>query len=136
MAFVNEYVSAEDANKYDLNGINRRFGKDTQIRFEWTIDRERDVFLRWIASGREEFASRVTMVLWYQGITIPVHLEVSGTGDYSKPTTTIWHLSGIELPPALEAKRDEVLQSLREALTTYKVGVGVDVADHTAVFEF
>lgn len=136
MAFINEYVSTEDVKKYDLDGINRRFGKDPQIRYGWTIDRERGVFLRWIKSGREEFASRVTMVLWWHGEIIPVYLEVSGTGDYSKPTTTVWSLSGIELSGVLEPSRDEILQALRDALTEYKVGVGVDVADHTAVFEF
>jgi hypothetical protein len=43
MAFVNEYVSEEEAKKYDLDGINRQFMKAPDIRYDWTIDRERGI---------------------------------------------------------------------------------------------
>jgi hypothetical protein len=136
MAFVNEYVSAEDVKKYDLDGINRRFGKDPQIRYGWTIDRERDVFLRWIGSGREEFAGRETFALFWKGEVLPVYTESKSKGLLNEKTSTVWHSAAIELPPNLAGQGEAVTQVLKEALTEYKVGVGLDVADHTAVFEF
>ncbi len=137
MAFVNEYVSEEEAKKYDLDGINRQFGRDPDIRYSWTIDRERNVFLMWIKAGREEFASEETFVLWWDGLVVPVYTIKGGGGRLSEKSTTIWRLRGIDLPSELTDKRDELIAVLKEALTEYKVfGIGVPVADHTAIFEF
>jgi hypothetical protein len=137
MAFVNEYVSAEEAKKYDLDGINKRFGKDPEIRYQWTIDRTKDVFLMWMKRGREEFAGRQMFALWWKGEVLPVYTESEGSGRLDEKTTTIWHSAGIELPTELAWQREEIIQVLKEALTEYKVsGIGVPVADHTAVFEF
>jgi hypothetical protein len=137
MAFVNEYVSAEDVKKYDLDGINRKFGKDPEIRYQWTIDRANDFFLMWMSRGREEFAGRQTFVFWWKGEVLPVYMESEGSGRLNEKTTTIWRSAGIELPPQLAGQREEITQVLKEALTAYKVsGIGVPVADHTAMFEF
>jgi hypothetical protein len=136
MAFMNEYVSAEDAKKYDLDGINRQFGKEPQVRYSWTIDREQNVFLKWINSGKEEFVGRETYVLWWKSYILPIYMESESKGRLSEKTSTIWRLLGIELPTELLEQRDEIVHVLKEALTEYKVGVGIDVADHTALFEF
>ena len=54
MAFVNEYISKEDIEKYDIFGIWNKFlperehvKKETEKRYipQWTIDRERFGFL-------------------------------------------------------------------------------------------
>lgn len=137
MTFVNEYVSTEDAKKYDLDSINRRFGKDPAIRYQWTINRISDVFLMWISAGREEFAGRQVFALGWKGLVFPVHMESEGHGRLAEKTTTIWRLAGVDLPPQLTSQREEIIQALKAALTEYKVsGIGVPVADHTAVFEF
>ena len=58
MAFVNEYVSAEDKTRIDFASIPRRPHDDVKLHsvnpHRWTIDRERDVILIWTWSGREE----------------------------------------------------------------------------------
>lgn len=137
MAFVNEYVTEEDAKKYDLDGINRQFMKDPEIRYDWTIDRERNVFLLWIEAEREEFAGEETFILWWNGLIVPVYTFKTREGRASEKVITTWRLRGIDLPPELSEKYDEVIAVLKEALIEYKVfGIGVPVADHTAVFEF
>ena len=137
MAFVNEYVSPEDVKKYDLDGINQRFGKDPALRYQWTVDRERNVFLIWMDAGREEFSARQTLLLWWQGISVFVRLLSATTGTLGSQVTSRWQLQQINLPPELVTKRTEILDVLKEALVAYKVsGIGLPVPRHTATFEF
>ncbi len=137
MAFVNEYASPEDVKIYDLDGINQRFGKDPALRYQWTIDRERNVFLIWMEAGREEFAARQTFLLWWQGISVFVRLLSATTGTLDSQVTSRWQLQQIDLSPELDAKRTEILETLKDSLVAYKVsGIGFPVPRHIAVFEF
>lgn len=45
MAFVNEYISPEDRELYRLEAFEKRLGTINPQR-SWTIDRDRDIFLR------------------------------------------------------------------------------------------
>lgn len=45
MAFVNEYISPEDRERYQLDAFERRLFLINPQR-DWAIDRERDIFLR------------------------------------------------------------------------------------------
>lgn len=72
MAFVNEYVSAEDVKKYGLEEINRQYRK-SNVQPDWTIDR--DIYLRWIHSGREEFADQHDFTLYWKGTLIFLRLK-------------------------------------------------------------
>lgn len=55
MAYVNEYISAEDIDKYGIKEIDRThfLGGNTRAR-DWTVDRERGRYLRHVSTGREE----------------------------------------------------------------------------------
>ena len=137
MAFVNEYASPEDAKKYDLDGISLQFGKDPALRYQWTIDRERNIFLIWMEAGREEFAARQTFLLWWQGNFVVVRLLSATTGGLDGQATSRWQLQQINLPPEVVTKRAEILDVLKEALVIYQVsGIGLPVTNHTAIFEF
>jgi hypothetical protein len=54
MAFVNEYISKEDIEKYDIFGIRNKFlserdkitkEDEKNYKLSWVIDRERDLVL-------------------------------------------------------------------------------------------
>lgn len=148
MAFVNEYISEEDLKKYDVEGMFKKLGvwkkffespRPPGCELEWTIDRERDVFITWIDVGREEFCNRLTFALWWKGQVLSVGLEVGGDGSLVGRVTTVWRLLGIAYPngKAFDGDRDTVILDLKDALTEYKVhGIKPVIADHTAVFEF
>jgi hypothetical protein len=137
MAFVNENVSHEDAEKFDLDGITKKFGGSIGPRYQWTIDRNKNVFLKWISAEREEFSNRQNFVLYWKGGVIPISLEKETIGNYSDGAKTLWTSKGIDLPGELERSRDEIVSALKEALTEYKVfGLGVDALNHSAYFNF
>lgn len=138
MAFVNEYISAEDIVQYDIEGVLRRFSKHLIGRWSWTIDREREVVLMWIRRGREEESDHVEFALWWHMQLIEVELiTVEEGGSYSAKSYIRWGLETIKLPSSLESQRSEILEVLKEALIEYKAfGMGVPVTDHTVSFDF
>jgi hypothetical protein len=126
MVFVNEYVSDEDIKKYKLNEIWLKYHPEHKsvpdhYRHEWTVDRERDIYLKWVSVGREEHSNRLTFVLYWKGEFITVELDLVGIGRTQKlterPYRKVWELVGIWPSQPKTAKREEVLAALKEALT-------------------
>lgn len=144
MAFVNEYVSEDDVKKYRLEELLKQFGRLDWIedplpgfRLHWTIDRERDVFIMKMRSGREEFSNCLTFAMWWKGSILNVELKIGGDGSLVGKVTTIWSLTKIYYPDGFSGSQAQVAQDLKDALSEYKVsGVTWPVADHEAVFEF
>lgn len=136
MAFVNEYVSDEDVKKYGLEEINRRYSKvDIPGRYSWTVDRERNIYLRKMRSDKDAFWEDFTF--FWQGELLAVRLSEEGTAIRGGTGTTRWKLIHLVLTDSLTDRRDEILAVLKEALRAYKTaGVYSAVADHTAIFEF
>ena len=66
MAFANEYIPAADIEKYGI----KEFDKKNHIAHyepDWTVDHERDIYLRYVSSEHEEFANRDTLCLLLEG---------------------------------------------------------------------
>lgn len=61
MAFVNEYIPEVDIEKYGIKTIDQSlFGKEgTTNRRDWTIDRERNIYLRKVANSPRESADNI-----------------------------------------------------------------------------
>jgi hypothetical protein len=146
MAFINEKISEEDVKKYGIDALWDKYHikreKPFGFYFSWTIDRDRDISLMRVHSGREELSNRITFVLIINGIVIEVELDKFG-GDGSarlgdnKPMTTTWKMVSIHQPPNCLLTRDEIIQVLKESLTAYKVsGFSWPVEQHTALFRF
>ena len=76
MGFVNEVISKEDFEKYKLKEIDSRYITGCTNSRGWTIDRSRDIYLRKVARGREEFAKESTWVLYWLGELIEIKLEL------------------------------------------------------------
>jgi hypothetical protein len=121
MAFVNEFISLEDVEKYGIKAIDRRFLKVT-FEPDWTIDRERNVYLRFVGSGREEFADHKDCTLYWRGSLLLAQLEqkisISPDGEKSRHYT----LLQLDLPEEYESLQAEIILALKEALIVYQGG--------------
>ena len=88
MAFVNEYISPEDVEKYGIKAQDDFYIK-AHYEPSWTRDRERDIYLRYMGRGREEFADEWTFVLYWRGRQIEAVLKVSGGAAGWRATTPL-----------------------------------------------
>ena len=123
MTFVNEYISAEEIKKYDLENINKRFIVGGTKARDWTIDRERNIYLRNVANGREEFSHQSTWTFYWHGELILLELDnISTSGVAGGDRCGNKKLRSITIPHHLEANYDEIIVDLKEALTVYKDG--------------
>lgn len=116
MAFVNEFVAAEDKAKYDWQTMPKP-GPVQEVGMRppsyWTIDRERNVFLIRTYRGREEDSDLCHFLFWWRGTPMPLHIrqEISG------PKSTNWHLIGYS--PEFMEKYEAAAPALRDALRVY-----------------
>jgi hypothetical protein len=123
MAFRNEYISREDVEKYGLETVDEKFIVGGTRARDWTIDRDREIYLRVVARGREEFAHLSTWTMYWKGELMEVDIEnistaapIGGEGRAHK------RVRRISIPPRLETERSLILSDLKEALTAYKTG--------------
>lgn len=133
MAFVNEYVSEENVKKFSLEEIIFRFspewrspGIPPEYRFSWTVDRERNIYLMRIKTGRDDISNRSYWVLSYQGEEIKVQIDRAQGGSHTfneNPYKMIWELVKIEPDhiPGVVTK-NEIISTLKEALVVYGQG--------------
>lgn len=135
MAFVNERVPEQDIDKYGLRTINEKYLKG-DFDYRWTIDRTRDIYLRWMTYDREDIG-RNDFSFYWKGSLIPVRLYRQGHGVRGGTGCTTWKFAGWWLPEELTLQRDQIIADLKEALIAYKdAGIGSTIAEHTAYFEF
>ena len=124
MTFINEYIPEEDKIKYGLEEINERFIVGGTKCRSWTIDRERDIYLRNVARGwGEDICHQSTWTFSWHGELIVLELDnISTTGKAGGDRHGHKRIRKIEIPDHLEGKREEILADLKEALTAYKDG--------------
>lgn len=121
MPFINELISEADLVKYDIKAIDRKFKLARSRDVHWTVDRERDVYLRCVANGRDEYRRRSTWTLYWKGDVLTVELNLIGAGgELGGAGWSHWRLESLGLPPKLEDRRSDILADLKEALTAYK----------------
>jgi len=128
MGFVNEYVSDEDIEKYDLNAIWDEFHPlyKGELFFgnrpEWTIDREANVFLISMAIGRGDHGNRRTFLLWMNGVRVVAEVDLvqGSSGDLdANPFMMVWDLARLNVPGQLDGEKANVLAMFKAALLTF-----------------
>jgi hypothetical protein len=138
MPFVNEFILPEDVEKYGLQEIDKHFiGGGTNAR-DWTIDRERDIYLRNVAHGggaEPEIRNQTTWTFYWSGDRLTLRLDLlDGRGGNGEPGWSHWKLVWLNgsngLPEHLKQSKEQILDDLREALTAYR-GAGVYSANYT-----
>ncbi|MEK6805382.1 MAG: hypothetical protein AABY95_01880 [Pseudomonadota bacterium] len=134
MAFVNEFVPKEDIKKYGLEEINRRHFK-SDVQYKWTVDRDHDVYLRWMDSGREESHGKQRFTFYWKGalLFLPLAHSYQKTGNV---VTLKWRFLWRHPSESLIEKNPEIIADLKEALTAYTARTNSKDVDHVATFEF
>lgn len=128
MAFMNEFIPAGDVDKYGLKAIDERFIANGTNSRQWTIDRDRDIYLRNVERGggnEPELRNRTTWTFYWHGTPLTLRLDLlTGAGGRGEPGWSHWKLVWVNgsngLPEHLKAKKEQILENLKEALTAYK----------------
>jgi hypothetical protein len=137
MPFINEFIPSEDVENYDLKAIDERvFVGRTRAR-DWTVDRDRNIYLRNIAHGggpEIELSNRMEWTFFWKGTPLTLRIDLlEGRGGQKEHGWSHWKLIWLNgshgLPEQLKSKKDEILETLKEALTAYK-GAGIYSADY------
>lgn len=125
MTFVNEMISAEDRKKYGLDELDssqEMRGRAPQR--DWTIDHEREIYLRSIDRGREESMNWSKWHFYWHGELMTVCLEGSSGSDGQRGGR-LWvryqlvdcYRKGFFIPDHLLNRRDEIIADLKAALS-------------------
>jgi hypothetical protein len=123
MSFVSEEASEQDIAKYKLREINDELHSSQT--FRWTIDRHRDIYLRYISNDWQEPTNHQYSFYW-KGQVLPLHLRSVGyRGNPGGPLYESWELMSLDgsglfwLPPELEPLRSEITSDLKGALAAH-----------------
>lgn len=138
MAFELEWTPKEDIDKYHLVEIDKLSHRASPPRDCWCVDRERDIYLRFIRRGREEIINRYTFHLHWKGALLQVVVEAiagSKAGDEDRWIKWDFYTLGPvqwdpravedefarrnEVGKVLKAHRTEIIQDLKEALSAF-----------------
>ncbi len=129
MAFVNERISEDDRKKYGLDEVNKWLSNKGKVpNRDWTIDHERDIYLREIDRGREEYSHKSTWHFCWRGELMTVCLETISAGGergghgWSHYKLVDCYMKGFFVPDHLADRREEIIEDLKDALTAYKGG--------------
>jgi hypothetical protein len=144
MAFVNEYVPEEDIKKYNLMEIWDSFRVPSHrgellpgFRFTWTIDRERNIFFMPVRGGTEEHPTRDECVLWWNGSQVVITIDRCLDNLHEVNKKTVWELINICKPTNFTVSDNEIINILKEALTTYGVrGIWHSTPNYIVEFKF
>lgn len=128
MPFVNEFIPAEDVAKYQLEDIDSKFVSNGTRARDWTIDRERDIYLRNVAVGggaEPELRNRTSWTLYWHGDLIFLRLDLISGGEESDGVgwsqwKLMWLNGSNGLQPHLKEQQAQIFADLKEALTAYK----------------
>lgn len=122
MSFVNEYVSEENIQKYDLAGVRKKWRCDIPpgFRYVWTFDAERNCYFIPLYNGREELSNHSHCVLFYKGVHWDVEaIKESASREFDGHYRIVWGLIGIRPPVENGDLREELVAVLKEALTVF-----------------
>jgi hypothetical protein len=135
VSFIAEKVSDVDIEKYGLREINKREWK-ADCEYEWVVDRERDIYLRFISRGDRDEPYRTDFNLHWKGHVLWIRLEKHAEGKRGGKGSTIWEFWGWQLPNILMTEKEEIINALKEALVAYKDnGTYSCIADHATYFK-
>jgi hypothetical protein len=149
MAFITEYIPADDIEKYGIKDICKFFMVGC-YEADWMIDRERNTYLLYLKSGREEAAQDLEFYFYWQGHAtfLRVHRNGGGTrggpgwSHYSflrmgRPEVHFTVIKEILLPDELKQHQAQIIADLKDALIAFKdFGMYSTSTESTTTFDF
>ena len=131
MKFVNEYISAQDFNKYHFDVLNRRPKKTsgTPPADAWTIDRDANIWLRQFYAETGKSASQdgftgvsVWDFYWRDDLMQVKLLSLAARINVERHFSARKKLLEIEMSAAMVKYQSQAIRDLEEALNAYKDG--------------
>ena len=134
MAFINEYISEENIEKYQINELRNSYSKyknhpKKHHRHHWTIDTEREIWFMWVGVRQDPLDhTRTTgerfFTLYYKNEPIEIVLrrvfEESSDKSIENPYYVTWKLDCTEeLSNLKNIEEKEIIEVLKEALNIY-----------------
>ena len=133
MAFINEYISKEDIEKYDIFGIRNKFltgsyqitkEREKHFNLTWTIDKEREIWFSY--AGRVidqdlDFGQATGEEIWYlnyKGENLEVRLQRGKESFTIKERPYIKHWIFLSITPESlnDVSNKELKNIIKEAL--------------------
>ena len=147
MAFVNEYISDENIEKFQINELMNSYQveqgyrgqkpfPDKYYKHHWTIDKERESWFMWVDTPHDSLEpSRYTgerfFIFNYQDKNIEVVLrkvfEESSSKLTDNPFNVVWRLDCITPESIEELSHEDIVELVKEALNVYGVE-GVEIS--------
>ncbi|AEV67600.1 hypothetical protein [Acetivibrio clariflavus] len=120
MAFINEKISEADKEIFNSYGFKSVFTNDPIEPWEWTIDRERDIFLVAL-EGRGYYDSEIPLfyALVWQKRVIKIEAYRKSIGDFFTGTEMYWRITKIEAPMFFFNQKDELIELIKEAFDAH-----------------
>lgn len=134
MAFINEYISNEDIEKYQIDAVMNSYRErekfpDEYYKHRWTIDKERGVWFMWVDTPKDpldytRYTGERIFILHIHGQNIEIVLkkvfDESSEQLTDNPFYVTWKLEKINKPESLKHISDqEIIHVLKEALDIY-----------------
>lgn len=121
MTFVNEYIPEADKKKYQITDQSNFYRAGAS---QWTVDREREMFLVYRAAyGPEGPQDQKFWAFYWRGHLLDVqvqNMEVRQDSDGNVHSRKrIIQINGMS--PELEQSKPQILEDLRGALSVYGV---------------
>lgn len=124
MVFVNEAIPEQDKQKVNdivnyqtISAIDRWVHQFTGLNW-WTVDRERGAYLINLGGGGspDDMGRMPYAVLVIDDQVVLFNVVSKGTGDNMAGLNKIKEIYNLHIPHALESRREEIKQLIREAL--------------------
>lgn len=131
MAFVNEYVSKEDIEKFDLYGLHKKYQpysatKKEHLSYYWVIDNERKVWFKYVTTMDDpEYEHQLTQenvfILHLNDTNIEVRVWKAKREGHAVdgPLLIVWDLISITPKSIENVSEDEIRNIVKEALEVY-----------------
>jgi len=118
MAFINEWMTQDDRTEFASRKILTPGSPWLTLDpYRWTIDRNENVILLETLQDREETSYYYFFLLWKE---TPISLRLKDAwSKENNCSIRTWDLISIDSGIQLKEHKDEILQSLREALRVY-----------------
>jgi hypothetical protein len=120
MAFVNEIISEKDKVKlstiltFEKIRAQAKYVPEFTMPEFWAIDRNRGVYVLFLTGGGRE--QLPYYVLGMEGLCVIFNVKNMSNGNYSMGIYGCYEVHDLRIPPALEPRRDEIKQLIREGL--------------------
>jgi hypothetical protein len=121
MAFVNEIIPEADKQRIDWSKFKAYSYSKPHNPWKWTIDRQRNIFLIVLSQvGFDDTGTRPDVyAFFWKEIVIRFEAITDGNGRFDTGVDMYWTISNIEIPFEFESGREEIINTLREAIDSY-----------------